>query len=172
MFTEFGMIGDVSLKLGRRTFSARLEYRSLIGHGLRGVRRRLEAKLGSPSPLSATDNAPTFTVADTIEDITIEVDVPGHALKNLFLDVTPTRLRLRAAGRQGRSAVIGRHLDWSFELPEPVDMDKVLATLEDGILTVVLVKASWVRGDAKRVPVRETSVSPKQADHESGQTHP
>ena len=163
------MIGDVSLKLGRRTFSARLEYRSLIGHGLRGVRRRLEAKLGSPSPLSATDNAPTFTVADTIEDITIEVDVPGHALQDLRLDVTPRHLRLRAAGRQARSGGMVSPIDSSFDLPEPVDPDKVTATLEDGILTVSLVKAAWVRGDAKRVPVREVSVTPKQAGHEGCQ---
>jgi|GEM_PF-1523980 HSP20 family protein len=166
------MIGDVSLKLGRRTFSARLEYDSLIGRGLRSVGRRLEAKRGFPSAEAKTEKAPTFTVAETIEDVTVEVDVPGHALQDLRLDVTPRRLRLRAGGRQGRSGGIGGPIDSSFDLPEPVDPDKVKATLEDGILTVSLVKIAWVHGEAKRVPVREASVTPKQADHESHQTHP
>ena len=121
------MIGDVSLKLGRRTFSARLEYDSLIGRGLRSVGRRLEAKRGFPSAEATTEKAPTFTVAETIEDVTVEVDVPGHALQDLRLDVTPRRLRLRAGGRQGRSGGIGGPIDSSFDLPEPVDPDKVTA---------------------------------------------
>ncbi|MDO9432170.1 Hsp20/alpha crystallin family protein [Phenylobacterium sp.] len=163
------MIGDVSLKLGRRTFSARLEYDSLIGRGLRSVGRRLEAKRGFQSAETTTSKAPTFTVAETIEDVTVAVDVPGHALQDLRLDVTPRHLRLRAAGRQARSGGMVSPIDSSFDLPEPVDPDKVTATLEDGILTVSLVKAAWVRGDAKRVPVREVSVTPKQAGHEGCQ---
>ena len=160
------MIGSVSVKLGRRVYSATLEYDSLIGRGLRGVRRRLETQLGSP-----LGDVPAFAIAQTIEDVTVEVDAPGYAIGDMVLEVTPTRLRLRAAGRQGRSGNIGRPFDLSVDLPEPVDPDEVTATLEDGVLTVRMVKAAWVRGEARRVPVRETSIPPEQATHEGGQAH-
>lgn len=159
------MIGSVSLKLGRRVYSATLEYDNLIGRGLRGVRRRLETQLGSPP-----GEVPAFAIAQTIEDVTVEVDAPGYAVGDMVLEVTPSRLRLRAAG-QGRSGNIGRPFDLSVDLPEPVDSDEVTATLEDGVLTVKMVKAAWVRGEARRVPVRETSIPPEQATQEGGQAH-
>ena len=160
------MIGGVSLTLGRRVYSAKLEYDSLIGRGLRSVRRRLEAQLGSP-----LGDVPAFAIAQTIEDVTVEVDAPGYAIGDMVLEVTPSRLRLRAAGRQGRSGKIGRPFDLSVDLPEPVDPDDVTATIEDGVLTVRMVKAAWLRGAARRVPVRETSIPPEQATQEGGQAH-
>lgn len=166
MFQEFQMIGSVSVKLGRRVYSATLEYDSLIGRGLRGVRRRLETQPGSPF-----GEVPAFAIAQTIEDVTVEVDAPGYAIGDMVLEVTPTRLRLRAAGRHGRPGTIGRPFDLSVDLPEPVDPDEVTATLEDGVLTARMVKAAWVRGEARRVPVREASIPPEQATHESGQAH-
>lgn len=160
------MIGSVSVKLGRTVYSATLEYDSLIGRGLRGVRRQLATQLGSP-----LGDVPAFAIAQTIEDVTVEVDAPGYAIGDMVLEVTPTRLRLRAAGRQGRPGTIGRPFDLSVDLPEPVDPDEVTATLEDGVLTARMVKAAWVRGEARRVPVREASIPPEQATHESGQAH-
>ena len=158
------MIGDVSLKLGPRIYSARLEYDSLIGRGLRGVRRRLEAGLSSP-----TGARPPFSLSQTIEDVTVEFDVPGQAREGLILDVSPQRLRLQAAGRQRRSGDIGAPFDCSVDLPEPVDADQVTATLEDGVLTVEMTKAAWARGDAKRVPVCGASVAPGQAAQKDDQ---
>ena len=158
------MIGDVSLKLGPRIYSARLEYDSLIGRGLRGVRRRLEAGLSSPTGARAP-----FSLSQTIEDVTVEFDVPGQAREGLILDVSPQRLRLQAADRQRRSGDIGAPFDCSVDLPEPVDADQVTATLEDGVLTVEMTKAAWARGDAKRVPVRGASVAPGQAAQEDDQ---
>jgi len=158
------MIGDISLKLGPRTYSARLEYDSLIGRGLRGVRRRLEAGLSSP-----TGARPPVRLSQTIEDVTVEFDVPGQAKEGLILEVSPQRLRLQAAGRQGRSGDVGAPFDCSVDLPEPVDADQVTATLEDGVLRVEMTKAAWARGDAKRVPVRGASVAPGEAAQEDDQ---
>ncbi len=152
------MIGDVSLKLGRRVYSARLEYDSLIGRSLQGVWRRFEAQLSPP-----VGDPPQFIVAQTIENVVVEFDVPGRASADLILEVGPMHLRLRAAGRQRRSGDIGNAFDRSVDLPEPVDPDRVTATLEDGVLTVKMTKAAWMRSDARRVPVRG-SVSPGQTD--------
>jgi len=157
------MIGSVSVKLGRREYSATVEYDSLIGRGLRRVRRWLETRPAPPAGF-----VPAFALAQTIEDVTVEVDAPGFAVGDMVLEVTPTRLRLRAAGRRGRSGRIGRPFDLNVDLPEPVDPDAVTATLEDGVLTVRMVKAAWVRGEARRVPVRETSIAPEQASQEGG----
>ena len=74
------MIGSVSVKLGRRVYSATLEYDSLIGRGLRGVRRRLATQLGSP-----LGDVPAFAIAQTIEDVTVEVDAPGYAIGDMVL---------------------------------------------------------------------------------------
>lgn len=158
------MIGSASVKLGRKVYSATVEYDSLVGRGLRGVRRRLEAQLGSP-----LGYIPAFALSQTIEDVTVELDAPGYAIGDMALEATPTRLRLRAAGRQGRSGKIGRPFDLSIDLPEPVEPEEVTATLEHGVLTVRMVKAAWVRGEARRVPVRETSMSPEQASQEGDQ---
>lgn len=161
------MIGDVSLKLGRRVYSARLEYDSLIGRGLRRVRRQLRAAPSSPAGARSV-----FDVMQTIQKVTVEFDVPGYARNDLILDVSPQRLRLQGAGRQRRSGNIGGPFAWSVDLPEPVDPEQVTATLEDGVLTVDMTKAAWARGDAKRVPVREGSVPPEEAPQEGDQTDP
>ncbi|WP_367271353.1 Hsp20/alpha crystallin family protein [Phenylobacterium sp.] len=96
---------------------------------------------------------------------------PWICYRDLVLEVTPSRLRSRANGRQGRSGKHWHPFDLSVDLPEPVDPDEVTATLEDGVLTARMVKAAWVRGEARRVPVREASIPPEQATHESGQAH-
>lgn len=75
MFQEFGMIGSVSLTFARRVYSAKLEYDSLLGRGLRGVWRRLEAQLSTP-----LGEAPTFAAAQTIGDVTIEIHDARRAL--------------------------------------------------------------------------------------------
>ena len=148
------MIGDVSLTFGRRVYSARLEYDSLIGRGLRGVRRRLEARgLSIPAGWSPLSN-----VSQTLEAVIVEFDVPGYRREGLILEAAPQRLRLQAVGRQRRSGEIAASFDCSLDLPEAVDPDRVKATLENGVLVVELTKATWTRGDAKRVPVREASV--------------
>lgn len=160
------MIGGVSVKLGRREYSAKVEYDGLIGRGLRRVRRRLETWPAPPAGF-----APAFALVQTIEDVTVEVDAPGYAIGDMVLEVTPTRLRLRAAGRPRRSGKIRRPFDLNVDIPEPVDPDAVTATLEDGVLTVRMVKAAWVRGKARRVPVLEPSIAPEQASQERGQAH-
>jgi HSP20 family molecular chaperone IbpA len=159
------MIGNVSLTLGRREYTATLKYDSLVGRGLRSVRRRLEAHLRSPLGAAATE------ISQTIEDVTVEFGVPGYAIGDLILEVTPVHLRLQAAGRQGRSEKGGGAFDSWVDLPEPVDTDKVTAMLEDGVLTVKMVKTAWVRGEARRVPVHETLVPSEQAPQEHGQAH-
>ncbi len=155
------MIGDISIKVGRRLYTARLEYDSLIGRRLVGIRQGIEAKLNPPAGA-----IPPFSIMETIEDVTVAFDVPGYSSKDLVVEVSPECLRLQAAGRQRRSGEIGAPFDWSVALPEPVDADQVIATLEDGVLTVEMTKAAWARGDAKRVPVRGTSVPPGQTPQE------
>ncbi|WP_082765237.1 MULTISPECIES: Hsp20/alpha crystallin family protein [unclassified Phenylobacterium] len=160
------MIGDVYLKLGRRVYSAGLEYDSFIGRALKGVSRRAGAAPSSPAGARSA-----FDVMQTIENVTVEFDVPGYARNDLILDVTPQSLRLQAAGRQRRSGKIGAPFAWSVDLPEPVDPGQVTATLEDGVLTVEMAKAAWSRGDAKRVPVQDGSVPPEEAAQEGEQPH-
>lgn len=157
------MIGDVSLTLSRRVSSARLEYVSLIGRGLEGVRRRLKAGVSSPANLR-----PPFNVSQTVEAVTVEFDVPGHGREGLILDVGPQRLRLQAVGRPRRSGGIGAPFDCTVNLPEAVDADQVKATLENGVVVVEMTKAAWTRGDAKRAPVRQASV-PVQTAQEGDQ---
>lgn len=158
------MIGSVSLILGRREYSATLKYDSLVGRGLRRIRRRLEAQLSSPSSAAAT-----YEISQTIEGVAVEFDVPGYAIGDLILEVTPGRLRLQAAARQGRSGKVGGAFDSWVDLPEPVDPDKVTAMLQDGVLTVKMAKTAWVRGEARRVPVHESLVPSQQATQEQGQ---
>lgn len=160
------MIGSVSLTLGRTEYSATLKYDSLVGRGLRRIRRRLEAQLSSP-----LSDAATYEISQTIEDVVVEFAVPGYAIGDLILEVTPVRLRLRAAGRQGRSGKVGGAFDSWVDLPEPVDPNKVTGMLQDGVLTVKMAKTAWVRGEAIRVPVHETLVPSQQATQEQGQAH-
>ena len=86
------MIGDISIKVGRRLYTARLEYDSLIGRRLVGIRQGIEAKLNPPAGA-----IPPFSIMETIEDVTVAFDVPGYSSKDLVVEVSPECLRLQAA---------------------------------------------------------------------------
>ncbi|NBJ13854.1 Hsp20/alpha crystallin family protein [Microvirga arsenatis] len=142
------MIGDIQLKLGGTALTARLEYQGVLARGLGRLWRR---------PARSTDlsgaAAATFSVSESLEKVTVVFEVPGYGRDQLCLEATPHSVRLRGPelSTEGRS---GGELDRLVPLPERVEPERVAASLRDGLLTVDLPKAAWVRGKARRVPIK------------------
>ena len=122
-------------------------------HGDSPLRREVESLFsdvlgfGRP-PAADAGRWPPFL--DLIEEpgvFIVEMDMPGVRLQDLSISVTGRRLNVRgtrASVRDSSSAHIRVRERWSgafsrsIELPGPVDAERLTATLQDGILRIVL----------------------------------
>jgi HSP20 family protein len=93
---------------------------------------------------------PRARVRDTGDAISMLADLPGFRLEDIELNIENTTVTLKAAAPQPTapdgSKVLLRErarasVDWSFELPYPVDVAAASAVLEQGRLQVTLPKA-------------------------------
>ncbi len=93
--------------------------------------------------------APRFDVHETASEFVFRADLPGIKQENL--EITLTANQLRIAGRREeakheeneRSYIAERGygaFERVFTLPEGVDGEKIQATMNDGVLTVVVPK--------------------------------
>ncbi len=97
-------------------------------------------------------------VTETESDLTVRAEVPGFKEKDLELRVEPRRLFItgkRQEGserKQGKTLYSERRASQIFrvlDLPAQIDLDRVNATLSDGVLEFTLLKAET----GKKIPV-------------------
>jgi len=112
--------------------------------------RSLERALGDVTPLA--------DIEETDDGYLVEVELPGVKREDIELHVDQGRLRVTAERRERQRVGLLRHRTrttgrYSIDvtLPAPVDSDDVTATLDDGVLTVVVPKAE--RAHRRRIPI-------------------
>lgn len=100
-------------------------------------------------------------VAETDEEVTVKVELPGVDAKDVHVEVVGQTLTIRGEKRQDREEkqrsyqYVERQFgsfQRSVPLPAYVNADKVDATFKNGVLTVSLPKRADAR--PKRIPVR------------------
>ena len=102
---------------------------------------------------------PPIDVHETAEEYVITAELPGLQQDDIRIHVTDTRLQLSGERSERGRACEAYHrverghgtFSRTFQLPLPVDGDRVTADLRDGVLTVVCPKAA--EGSARRIRV-------------------
>jgi HSP20 family protein len=102
------------------------------------------------APVASGGSGPT-DVEDTGAAYEIRVDLPGVAREEIQVDVQGRELHLKAEHRTESTEKKDRKFlrqerafqsyERSFELPEPLDSDRVTAKFENGVLLVTVPKA-------------------------------
>jgi HSP20 family protein len=110
----------------------------------------------APGP---TGWAPPVDLYETDDRYVITAEVPGLAREDVHIQVLDGRLTLSGA----RSEIAARceqfhrverghgSFSRSFQIPQPIEVDAITADLKDGVLTVIVPKAS--DGSPRRIQV-------------------
>ncbi|MGA0533282.1 Hsp20/alpha crystallin family protein [Hansschlegelia sp. KR7-227] len=151
------------MNLGSIAVSARLEYDTVLGRALGRILGRPVQRVDS-SHISETG----FSVSETLEKVTVVFEVPGYAREELLLEATSQFVRVKSPKTLADRRRVA--LERFVQMPEPVEPERVAATLQDGLLTVDLPKSAWVRGKARRVPI-EAGPSVSSANEEQPDQH-
>lgn len=89
---------------------------------------------------------PAVDVFENQDEILLVADLPGVTSESLSIDLEDDRLTIhgRRVGQRGEDArvLMGMATDWDFRrvftVPDAVDVEKIEANLEDGVLTLHL----------------------------------
>ena len=129
-------------------------------YGLRDDLRQLLGGLGWPvaARLSTDGPPPPADVEETDDAYVVDVELPGVRKSDIAVSVEGRRLSVDAERRERqRTGVLRRrtravgHLRYEVVVPGDIDADEVKASLDDGVLTVRLGKATSHR--ARRIPI-------------------
>ena len=94
--------------------------------------------------------APPVDLHETDDHYVVTAEVPGLRKEDVQIHVQDGRLTLSGARRERAGACEQYHrverghgvFSRSFHLPLPIDQDAIMADLKDGVLTVLIPKAS------------------------------
>jgi HSP20 family protein len=103
--------------------------------------------------------APPIDVHETADDYVITAELPGLGQDDIHIQVTDGRLEISGERPEPGSPCEQYHrverghgsFSRTFQLPLPVDGDRITADLRDGVLTVICPKAA--EGSARRIRV-------------------
>ena len=141
-------LGDNDLHSEFDRLSRRLNH--LMGHS---SKTGFNAALGWGEGLENTGVYPPINIYDDGESLIVQAEVPGIDPKEIDITVTHDTLTLRGERtRQVREGVsyhrrereAGR-FHRSLTLPEPVNVEKVIATCTDGVLEIRLPRSESAR---------------------------
>lgn len=112
--------------------------------------------------------APAFDIKETKDSYQFKADVPGIQEKDLEVTITGNRLTVAGKREEEREDKSDRYYAYernygsfsrSFTLPDGVDADKLNASLEKGVLSVVVPKKPEVQ--PKKISVKAEGQNPK-----------
>jgi HSP20 family protein len=103
--------------------------------------------------------APAVDVHETADRYVVTAEVPGMARRDLDIRTHDGRLTLSGVRRERAGACEAYHrverghgsFSRTFQLPVPIDADRITADLRDGVLTVSCPKAA--ESGARRIEV-------------------
>ena len=111
------------------------------------------------------DVMPSMDLSETDKEIEITAELPGLDEKNLDVQVSGDVLTIKGEKveekeeKQKNTYLSERRygsLQRSFQLPAGVDLDKVAATFEKGVLRITLPKTAEAVTQQKKIPVKST----------------
>jgi HSP20 family protein len=112
--------------------------------------------------------APAFEIKETKDSYQFKADVPGLQEKDLDVTITGNRLTVAGKREEEQENKSDRYYAYernygsfsrSFTLPDGVEADKLAASLEHGVLSIVVPKKPEVQ--PKKVPVKAEGQTPK-----------
>jgi HSP20 family molecular chaperone IbpA len=98
----------------------------------------------APSPAAYGLSWPRVTFTDAGENFELSADVPGMTEKDVEVSIDQGVISIKGE-RKARNGEPAMKLSRSFTLPTDIDPDKITATVQHGVLTVVLPKAAAVK---------------------------
>jgi len=121
---------------------------------LLAIQQRLDRFAPAPSGW-----IPPIDVHETVDDYVITAELPGLSRDDVEIKVLDGRLQISGERRERDLACEQYHrvergrgsFSRTFELPHPVDEERVTADLHNGVLTVICPKAA--EGGARRIRV-------------------
>ena len=147
--------------LMRRTPSS-----SLAEDGFATLMRRMfnEPLYSAGTLLPASGWAPAVEVSETADALCLSAELPGLDEKQVTVNIENNVLTLSGEKEERKEEEAGRNyyqceryygaFQRSFALPRTVDVDKVAATFDRGVLTVTLPKLPQAKGRMIRVEAR------------------
>jgi HSP20 family protein len=141
---------DLEVSRGARTPS-RTDFDEMFDRALRNPFSLFD----DMTPMMSSQNwfQPQFDVDENEEAYLISVDLPGVKKENIKVDLSGNVLTIAGERRHSEESKGGRYMERSygsfqrsFTLPNTVDIDKIEANLEDGVLNLALPKSAQSKG--------------------------
>jgi HSP20 family protein len=136
-----------------------------LGEMQSDLNRFFDTVFGRSSHREAPDRAwtPAADMYETKDELVIRVDLPGMSEKDVQVTITGDLLSLK--GQRGeiegmkpeqyfRAERWAGRMERIFQLPIPVQADKVRASYRDGVLTVTLPKVESVKPKEIKIDVQ------------------
>jgi HSP20 family protein len=117
---------------------------------------------GDPTPdrhQRSSPFRPSADVFETRDDLVVELELPGHELQDISVEIERHELTVRVERRAGPSPGRTYHrserpdgpIARTFTLPASVDADRTCARYENGVLTVQLPKVEEAK--PRKIPI-------------------
>jgi HSP20 family protein len=125
---------------------------------LRGLHRRMDEVFGALHPESRSllrqePQAPAINVYDRGETFLVEAELPGLTEQEVDIEATENTLTIsgerKVRAPEGYTAHRRERASYqfarSFELPSKIDLERVSATMRNGVLAITLTKQAEAR---------------------------
>lgn len=89
----------------------------------------------------------TYTMVESTNGYSVELILPGFSRDSVNVTAYPDRITISATRPEGRL----RSVERTYQLPENVDPESVVARLQDGILTISISKLPSAQ--PRKIPV-------------------
>jgi HSP20 family protein len=131
--------------------------------GWRPFSQRALYDVEPPNQLYAMWSSPAVDIVDTEKSYEITVEVPGLSPENLEVKLVNGRLIMKGEKKESKQEKHGGtelsercygSFERSFQVPEAVDSGKIEATLEAGVLTVLLPKSIEAQKPVRKIEVK------------------
>ncbi len=113
--------------------------------------------------LHSQSSAPAVDILDKEKSYEIAAEVPGMSPDNLEVKIVDDRLVIKGDKKdnweknEGGCHLSERHygaFERSFRLPEGIDLDKIEASLDNGVLTLVVPKGAAAQKQSIKIEVK------------------
>ncbi|HVA56490.1 MAG: Hsp20/alpha crystallin family protein [Gemmatimonadaceae bacterium] len=152
-----------------RTATPRLPFVSTITRDLDEMQNRLRRAFNfpayepfAPSLVQSLGWNPAVEIAESPDEFTVMAELPGLAAKDVSADFENGVLTIKGEKTETKSEKEKKYYVWersygsferTFSFPSSVDQDKIKASFEQGVLSVVLPKTKESKVSGKKIAI-------------------